>query len=71
MGSEFLVRGDLENMTLVFQDLVLFSIWHTTFPIVVGPYTKVLLEIVRFYWQPIMLQCWDFDIVCGEVLVSH
>ena len=52
-GSEFLARGDLDNMmTLVFQDLVLFSIWYTTLPIFVGPYAKVLLQTVHFYQQP-------------------
>ena len=39
MGSEFLAREDLRNMmTLFFQDWVLFSIWHTTLPVLVGPY---------------------------------
>ena len=50
MGSEFLAREDLENMmTLVFQDSVLFSIWHTTLPVFVGPYANVLPQIVYFY----------------------
>ena len=38
---------------LFFQDSVLFSIWHTTLPVFVGPCAKVLLQIVYFYWQPI------------------
>ena len=50
MGSEFLAREDLENMmTLVFQSSVLFSIGHSTLPVFVGPYAKVLLQIVHFY----------------------
>ena len=50
IGSKFLARGDLENMmNLVFQDLVLFSTWHTTLPIFVDPYTKVFLQIVHVY----------------------
>ena len=75
MGSEFLVREDLENMmTLLFQDSVLFSIRHTTLPVFIGPYAKVLLQIVHFYWQPIE-QCHQqtgiSSFVCGEVLVIH
>ena len=61
-------------MTLVFQDLVLYSIWHTTLPIFVGPYAKILLQIVHFYWQPIE-QCHQrtgiSSFVCGEDLVSR
>ena len=57
-----------------FQDLVLFSIWHTTLPISLSPYAKVLLQIVNFYSQPIG-QCnqrtWISSFVCGEDLVSH
>ena len=75
MGSEFLVREHLENMmTLVFQNSVLFSIWHNTLPVFVGPYAKILLQIVYFYQQPIE-QCHQqagiSSFVCGEVLVSH
>ena len=61
-------------MTLVFLDLVLFSIWHTTLPISVSPYAKVLLQTVHFYQQPIE-QCHQrtgiSSFVCGEDLVSH
>ena len=60
--------------TLFSQDLILFSIWHTTLPIFVGPYAKVLLQIVRFYQQRIE-QCHQrtgiSSFVCGEVLLSH
>ena len=60
--------------TLVFKDLVLFSISHTTSPIFVGPHANVLLQIVHFYWQPIE-QCHQrtgiSTFVCGEDLVCH
>ena len=74
-GSDFLARGDLENvMTLVFQDLVLFSIWHTTLPISVCTHPKVLLQIVHFYQEPIE-QCHQrsgiSSFVRGGDLVSH
>ena len=72
IGSEFLARGDLENiMTLVFSG---FSFIHTTLPIFVGPYANVLLQILHFYQQPIE-QCHQqtgiSSFVYGEVLVSH
>ena len=75
MGSEFLARGDLENMmTVVFQDLVSFSIWNTILSIFVGPFVNVLLQIVHFYQQPIE-ECHQrtgiSSFVCDEVLVSQ
>ena len=69
MGSEFLAREGLENMmTLVFQDLVLFSIWHITLSVFVGPCAKVLLY---FYIEQCHQQTGISSFVCGEVLVSH
>ena len=74
-GYEFLARGDLENMmTSVFQDLVLFSIWHTTLPISIGPYTKVLLQINCTFLlaahKAVSSANWDFVFCCGEDLKS-
>ena len=56
MGSQFLARGDLENVmtSVFFQDEVLFSIWYTTLPIFV-----------------VSSADWDSEFVCGVVLVSH
>ena len=50
MASEFLARGNLEDMMTLFffQDRVLISIWRTTWPIFVCLCPKDLLQIVTF-----------------------
>ena len=75
MGAEFLASGDLENMmTLGFSgfNFILHLAHHL--PIFIGPYAKVLLQIVHFYQQP-KEQCHQrtgiSSFACGEVLVSH
>ena len=69
------LKRDFYNLYLgFFQDSVLFSIWHTTLPVFVGPYANVLLQIIHFLLaahRAVSSANWDFDFVCGEVLVSH